>query len=87
MQALQAIIVHRYDVLASYARAKRRIGAEQVEALRTMSAMRGELAALWSRSAASREQLLRTLQDWCRRAEASGIQPLVDFSLRLRSYA
>jgi len=87
LQALQAIIVHRYDVLATYARAMRRIGAEQVEALRTMSAMRAELAALWSRSAASREQLLRKLQDWCRRAEASGIQPLAEFSLRLRSYA
>jgi stearoyl-CoA desaturase (Delta-9 desaturase) len=86
-QALQAIIVHRYDVLASYARAMRRIGAEQVEALRTMSAMRAELAALWSRSLASRDQLLHTLQDWCRRAEESGIQPLVEFSLRLRSYA
>jgi stearoyl-CoA desaturase (delta-9 desaturase) len=87
LQALQAIIVHRYDVLASYARAMRRIGAEQVEALRTMSAMRAELAALWSRSLASSDQLLRKLQDWCRRAEASGIQPLVEFSLRLRSYA
>jgi stearoyl-CoA desaturase (delta-9 desaturase) len=87
LQALQAIIVHRYDVLGSYARAMRRIGAEQVEALRTMSAMHAELAALWSRSLASREQLLRKLQDWCRRAEASGIQPLVEFSLRLRSYA
>ena len=87
VQALQAIIVHRYDVLASYARAMRRIGAEQVEALRTMSAMRAELAALWSRSAASRDELLRTLQDWCRRAEASGIPSLAQFSLRLRSYA
>jgi stearoyl-CoA desaturase (delta-9 desaturase) len=42
---------------------------------------------LWDRSSASKEQLLRQLQDWCRRAEASGIAPLVDFSHRLRSYA
>ncbi|MGH8707830.1 MAG: DesA/ISL3 alpha bundle tail domain-containing protein, partial [Burkholderiales bacterium] len=38
-------------------------------------------------SSASKEQLLRQLQDWCHRAEASGIVPLVDFSRRLRSYA
>jgi len=87
LHTLQAIIVHRYDVLASYARAMQRIGVEQVEALRTMSAMRAELAALWSRSAASRAELVRTLQDWCRRAEASGIQPLAEFAQRLRSYA
>ena len=49
--------------------------------------MRDELLALWGRSHASKEQLLRQLQDWCHRAEASGIVPLVDFSHRLRSYA
>ncbi len=55
--------------------------------LQTMYAMRRELAAVWGRSTASREQLVRQLQDWCRRAEASGIQALADFSQRLRSYA
>jgi stearoyl-CoA desaturase (Delta-9 desaturase) len=56
-------------------------------ALTTVIAMRDELATLWDRSHASKEQLLRQLQDWCRRAEASGIASLADFSLRLRSYA
>ena len=56
-------------------------------ALEIALAMRHELAALWERSSASKEQLLRQLQDWCRRAEASGVAPLVDFSQRLRSYA
>jgi stearoyl-CoA desaturase (delta-9 desaturase) len=56
-------------------------------ALATAVAMRHELALLWERSSASKEQLLRHLQDWCRRAEASGVAPLVDFSTRLRSYA
>jgi stearoyl-CoA desaturase (delta-9 desaturase) len=56
-------------------------------ALATVIAMRDELSALWDRSHASKEQLLRQLQDWCRRAEASGVAPLVDFSQRLRSYA
>jgi stearoyl-CoA desaturase (delta-9 desaturase) len=55
--------------------------------LSTVYAMRRELAALWERSNASREQLLRQLQDWCRRAEASGIRQLEEFSLSLRRYA
>jgi stearoyl-CoA desaturase (delta-9 desaturase) len=50
-------------------------------------AMRQELSALWDRSTASSEQLLKDLQDWCARAEASGIHALEEFSLRLRSYA
>jgi stearoyl-CoA desaturase (delta-9 desaturase) len=56
-------------------------------ALQTMYAMGRDLAGLWQRSAASREQLVSQLQEWCRRAEASGIRPLVEFSLRVRSYA
>jgi len=57
------------------------------QALQTMYAMRRELAAVWGRSTASREQLVMQLQDWCRRAEASGIRALAEFSRRLRSYA
>jgi stearoyl-CoA desaturase (delta-9 desaturase) len=88
------------EVLRSLQRALLRgqelAGAERTrlaEALRnsrvlaTVLTMQRELAALWDRSTASKEQLLRQLQDWCHRAEASGIAPLVDFSQRLRSYA
>ena len=60
---------------------------DQSPALRTVVAMRDELAALWSRSNASRDQLLEQLQDWVARAERSGIRQLQEFSLRLRSYA
>jgi stearoyl-CoA desaturase (delta-9 desaturase) len=57
------------------------------KALETMHQMRVELAAIWERSHSTRDQLLQQLQDWCARAEASGIKALQDFSLRLRSYA
>jgi len=57
------------------------------KALQTMHEMRVELGAIWGRSNATREQLLAQLQDWCHRAEASGVHALRDFSLRLRTYA
>ena len=57
------------------------------KALETMHHMRVELGAIWERSHSTRDQLLHQLQDWCVRAEASGIKSLQDFSLRLRSYA
>lgn len=60
---------------------------EHSKSLKTMHDMRIELGAIWERSTVSREQLVHQLQDWCTRAEASGIQVLRDFSLRLRSYA
>jgi stearoyl-CoA desaturase (delta-9 desaturase) len=128
-EMLQAVITHRYDVLAKYAKSLRMTYAEEMKKLRrfapqdarvlrglkrrlhrdentlldaerlklaealkksgtlhTVYSMRAELAALWARSSASREQLVRQLQDWCHRAEASGVRPLVEFSERLRRY-
>jgi stearoyl-CoA desaturase (Delta-9 desaturase) len=77
----------RGQALAGHERARLAEVLKNSRALATAVAMRHELAALWERSSASKEQLLRQLQDWCRRADASGIAPLVDFSQRLRSYA
>jgi len=57
------------------------------KALETMHQMRVELGAIWERSHSTRDQLLHQLQDWCARAEASGIKALEEFSMRLRSYA
>jgi len=55
--------------------------------LRKMIEMRRELQAIWSRSSATREQLLAQLHAWCQRAEESGLSSLREFSLRLRRYA
>jgi stearoyl-CoA desaturase (Delta-9 desaturase) len=49
--------------------------------------MRQELNALWGRSTETSEQLLARLQDWCQRAESSGIAALAQFSLQLKRYA
>ena len=129
LQTLQALITHRYHVMAQYAESVRRAYVDTLDrlrhtapedaralrdvedwlhrddtllhdsermqlaavlgkssALRTVYLMRRDLTALWERSAASKEQLVRRLQDWCGRAEASGIRPLVEFSRQLRSY-
>jgi len=52
--------------------------------LQVIDSMRQELAALGNRSSASREQLVLQLEDWCKRAEESGILALQKFSRQLR---
>ena len=132
---LQAVIAHRYDVMATYAKSFKRAYREEVARLKNhgddveaasdlaavrtarrwlhkdtaklspvhrdkvegalaespmlakVHAMRAELASIWERSSATSEQLLVQLQDWCKRAEDSGVRTLQEFSLRLRSYA
>lgn len=75
------------DALSEAERAELTPALAKSKPLATIYAMREELASLWGRSTESSEQLLVRLQDWCRRAEASGIAPLVAFSHRLRQYA
>jgi stearoyl-CoA desaturase (delta-9 desaturase) len=128
LTTVQAVITHRYEVLAKYAKSLRHTCAEEIRDLKaravrvdvaairrmlhcdvkvlpanerakvhdalnkskvlaTVYTMREELAALWQRSNASKEQLVRHLEDWCARAEASGIVALQQFSRRLRRYA
>ena len=128
LATVQAVITHRYEVLAKYAKSLRHTCADEIRSLRaravridrsaikrmlhmdanalrateraevnealrnskvlaTVYTMRQELAALWQRSSASKEQLVRQLEDWCVRAEGSGIAALQEFSRRLRCYA
>ncbi len=126
-QTLQAVITHRWDVLARFSRSVRNTCAEEIRRiaanssasaldfrrwlnqderfiseqqlarvsklaersriLKTVVTMRQELIQLWQRSSATKEQLVKQLEDWCRRAELSGIAALQDFSRTLRSYA
>ena len=49
--------------------------------------LRRDLVAIWHRSTATKEQMVKDLEDWCHRAEASGVEALQQFSRRLRCYA
>jgi stearoyl-CoA desaturase (delta-9 desaturase) len=51
----------------------------------TMVRMREELRSLWLNTNASRAQLALDLQQWCLRAEQSGIKALQEFSVQLRA--
>lgn len=132
LDTLQAVISHRYEVLAKYTKSlqqafanemdglkgaiaeygidkptlKRWVMADsrtlhahekeklnqvlssaQVRELDKMYVMREELIGIWQRSTASTEELVKQLEDWCKRAEESGIEMLRTFSQSLRCYA
>jgi stearoyl-CoA desaturase (delta-9 desaturase) len=86
-RALQAVIANRYDMMSAYARSIREAKrAKADDALQTLTSMHTELASLWERSSLSVEQLVQQFEDWCSRAEASGVAALRELSLRARSY-
>jgi stearoyl-CoA desaturase (delta-9 desaturase) len=86
-RALRRYLVGPAEELAGAERSGFASLLAQSERLAKLYAMRVELEALWARSTASREQLVKQLQDWVHRAEASGIRQLEEISLRLRRYA
>ena len=126
---LQAVILHRYEVLAKYSKSIKKTLAVEMEHLKetiahhevdhltikrwlladsktledheretlsqvlrntktldTVYSMREELIAIWQRSTATKDELVKQLEDWCKRAEESGIEVLRSFSQRLRCY-
>ena len=54
--------------------------------LRTVYDMKQKLQDIWQRSASTQEHLLQALREWCHEAEATGIQALHEFSLKMRTY-
>lgn len=127
---LQAVISHRYEVLAKYAQSLKQTLAKEVDHLKEAATnlgvdrstlkrwvladsktlqederaklnlvlsktstldkvykMREELITVWQRSTSSKDELVKQLEDWCHRAEESGIEVLQNFSRRLRCYA
>ena len=130
LHTLQAVIAHRYDLMAAYGKSLAQACSEEIarlrdarsadasvlqaarrwlhldsakwsdqdrakltevfaasDTIRKLVEMRAELASTWERSNASGEQLVAHLQDWCLRAEVSGIRALQEMALRMRRYA
>ena len=73
------------DKIPTAVRAHVALAIEQSPRLAQLVAMREELRQLWTRTNVSVEQLVADLQDWCKRAEESGIAMLQEFALKLRS--
>jgi len=58
----------------------------QSKSLETVYQFKQQLKGLWDRSTANQDKLLQNLQEWCQRAEQTGIQALQDFARSLRGY-
>ena len=58
---------------------------ENYNTLKTVYTMKEKLQDVWKRSATTQENLRRALEDWCKQAEATGIQALHEFSRKLRT--
>ncbi len=74
------------EAVSAPARARLKEVIAPSEVLQKLVEMREELAKTWERSHLTPDQLLAHLQQWCVRAEASGVRALQEMALRMRRY-
>lgn len=75
------------DQLSDESRASLSETLSHSKVLENLYTLRLDLAKIWERSTLSKEELVAKLDEWCKRAEATGIAQLQQFTRQLRSYA
>ena len=87
LKRARAALVREPSLVGDKERARLQSALSASEALSVVYDFRQSLQAIWSRTAAEKEQMLGALQEWCSQAEASGIKVLQDFARTLRGYS
>jgi len=59
---------------------------QNYHSLQTVYQLRFKLQNIWARSTASQNELVDALCEWCKQAEATGIEVLKQFVSQLKTY-
>ena len=87
LRSARRLLIRHPAILDARSRSMLEGVLERFATLRTVYQYREQLQGIWNRSAASHEHLVQALQDWCQRAEATGVQALQEFARRLKGYS
>jgi stearoyl-CoA desaturase (delta-9 desaturase) len=87
---IQAILSSKYELMARLSKRVHKFQASVSstsafsDLARTAGQLRVDFEAIWSQRALSVDQTIEAVQQWCQRAEASGISACEEFARRLR---
>jgi stearoyl-CoA desaturase (delta-9 desaturase) len=87
---IQAILYSKYELMARLSKRVQKFQASVAntnafsDLARTAGQLRVDFEAIWSQRALSVDQTIEAVQQWCQRAEASGISACEEFARRLR---
>lgn len=79
-------LIREESLLDDDAKNRLKLAFSRSEQLEIVYSYKQRLQAIWKRSADTQESLLRSLQEWCKQAEDTGIKSLQDFAESLRRY-
>jgi stearoyl-CoA desaturase (delta-9 desaturase) len=86
LKRARALLVRNESLLDVQEQDKLATLLAQNQTLQTVYYYRQRLQELWQQTTNNQEHLLQALQEWCKQAEATGIQALQEFALTLRGY-
>lgn len=86
-RGIKKLLVREPLLLDAQAQSKLKAVLERHQTLNTVYEARERLRQLWAGSVISNEALVANLKEWVAHAEASGIEALQEFAVRLRGYA
>lgn len=86
LKRARKLLVREQTLLDEVAQNRLNALLQRSSTLQTVYRHKLELQELWKRSTQSQEALVQALQEWCQRAEATGIRALQEFSRKLKGY-
>jgi stearoyl-CoA desaturase (delta-9 desaturase) len=87
LKQCKSLLAREETRLSADARRRLEDALKSSHALWTTYHYKRKLQAIWQERTATREGLVKALQDWCREAEASGIRALQEFARTLPAYS
>ncbi|KAF0191606.1 MAG: stearoyl-CoA desaturase (delta-9 desaturase) [Gammaproteobacteria bacterium] len=87
LKRARRLLVREESLMDEHARLRLNSVLSRSQTLKTVYRFKQTLQDIGKRSAATQDQLLHALQEWCREAEETGIQALEDFARALRGYS
>ncbi len=86
LKRAKSLVVREQSLLNDHAKEKLESALSVSQKLKIVYSYKQKLEEIWNRRGVSQENLLTALQEWCKQAEAAGIQYLEDFAQTLKGY-
>jgi stearoyl-CoA desaturase (delta-9 desaturase) len=83
---MRTLLIREPSLVASSDQAHLESVLKDCSKLSVVYQYRLQLQNIWARSTATQKELVESLQEWCRQAEATGIEALRDFVSHLKAY-
>jgi stearoyl-CoA desaturase (delta-9 desaturase) len=86
LSKMRTLLIRETSLVASSDQEQLEAVLKDYRSLDVVYQFRLKLQNIWARSTASQKELVESLQEWCRQAEASGIESLREFVGYLKAY-